>query len=178
MEPLIKQLKKGHAAQLEHNQALMEEQRQQTTLLRMEVARLSATANPRQPNPSAFIVKMTAEDDVETYLNTFERTATRERWAPGQWAGLIAPFLSGAAQHTYQDLDEVQAADYPVLKRGIMRRAGHSLIGQAQKFHNWTFDATLRPRAQMHDLIRLTKSWMTDNESMSDCTNAQGTICH
>ena len=42
-----------------------------------------------------------------------------------------------------------------------MRRYGYTLISRAQKCHDWTYDATASPRSQMHDLIRLTKSWLT-----------------
>ncbi|XP_064195362.1 uncharacterized protein LOC135256967 [Anguilla rostrata] len=108
-----------------------------------------------------FLLKLTEADDIEAYLQAFERTAAREKWPQAQWASLLAPFLSGAAQKTYQDLTAEQATHYEGLKKEILRRYGYTLIGRAQRFHDWTYDATASPRSQMHDLIRLTKSWLT-----------------
>ena len=48
---------------------------------------------------------MTADEDPEMFLTTFERAAERESWPKDQWAGLVAPLLSGEAQKAYFDLE-------------------------------------------------------------------------
>ncbi|KAF1388735.1 hypothetical protein PFLUV_G00065720 [Perca fluviatilis] len=167
MEALVQQLVESNLAQQAMHRELMEE-RHQTSLLRAELSQLTAAQAGRaagptvsSPKPSLFILKLTEKDDIEAYLQAFERTAAREEWPPEQWASLLAPFLSGSAQRTYQDLAVDQATNYDVLKKEILRRYGFNLISRAQRFHDWTYDATAPPRAQMHDLIRLTKSWLT-----------------
>jgi len=90
-------------------------------------------------NPARFLVKQTAEDDVEAFLHTFETTATREQWPESQWANLIAPFLTGIAQTTYQDLTVNQAVPFDKLKEEVLRRYRHTLITRSQRFHDWTF---------------------------------------
>ena len=122
---------------------------------------VAAGATASRPAPSRFLLKQTETDDIEAYLNTFERTAVRENWDPAQWASLLAPFLSGTAQKAYQDLTDVQASNYEGLKKEILRRYGYTLISRSQRFHDWTYDATASPRSQMHDLIRLAKGWLT-----------------
>ena len=111
-------------------------------------------------NPARFLIKQTAEDDIETYLLAFERTAQREEWPEEQWVSLLAPFLSGIAQTAYQDTAADASTSYPMLKADILQRYGVSMITRAQRFHDWTYDVTVTPRAQVHDLLRLANSWL------------------
>ncbi|KAJ7987881.1 hypothetical protein DPEC_G00331190 [Dallia pectoralis] len=70
------------------------------------------------PKVSSLIPRLTKEDDIEAYLTAFERTARREAWPVAEWAGLIAPQLTGPAQAAYLDLRE-KGEDYPKLKNEI-----------------------------------------------------------
>ncbi|MGL5295076.1 MAG: hypothetical protein ACRC9V_15200, partial [Aeromonas sp.] len=47
------------------------------------------------------LTKLTAQDDIEAYLHTFEVVATREVWNKSEWARILAPFLTGEAQQAY-----------------------------------------------------------------------------
>ena len=58
------------------------------------------------------LFKRLGTPDVEAFLATFERTAEREGWPQDQWAGLIAPFLTGDPQKAYFDLPPDDAKDY------------------------------------------------------------------
>jgi len=104
-------------------------------------------------------VKQTAEDDVEAFLHAFETTATREQWPESQWADLIAPFLTGIAQTTYQNLTVNQVVPFDQLKEEILRRYGHTLITRAQRFHDWAL-TLISPRAQMYSLTRIANTWL------------------
>lgn len=48
--------------------------------------------------------------------------AQRERWPQDNWAGLLAPLLTGKAQAVYYDIEEGAAADYARLKVEIQAR--------------------------------------------------------
>lgn len=122
---------------------------------------MAAGAAVSCPKPSKFILKLTEADDIEAYLQAFERTAAREKWSHEQRISLLAPFLSGTAQKTYQDLTADQAMHYEWLKKEILCRYGYTLISRAQRFHHLAYDARTSPRSQMHDLIRLAKTWLT-----------------
>lgn len=65
-----------------------------------ELCDLSANREPHERQPRHGLAKMTADDYVEAFLEVFERTARREGWAPGEWAHILAPLLTGEAQHT------------------------------------------------------------------------------
>ena len=51
------------------------------------------------PEPRAqatrLLPKMTADDDVEAFLQVFENTAHREGWPEDEWARALAPLLTG-----------------------------------------------------------------------------------
>ncbi|KAK0150978.1 hypothetical protein N1851_007922 [Merluccius polli] len=136
---------------------LMEMQKAQQEHHTTLVNRLLDRDQGRPIQPARFLVKQTEADDVETFLLTFERTATREGWPRAQWTDLIAPFLSGAAQSAYQDLCMEEAVSYDELKAEIQKRLGHTLLSRAQQVHDWTFNPAEPPRGQMYELTRLTK---------------------
>ena len=118
------------------------------------------TERAHRANPAGFLTKQTPSDDIEAFLGTFERTAEREGWPTDQWVGLIAPFLSGIAQTTYQDTASDPGLTYTALKSEILQRYGFNLITRAQRWHEWTFDPAASPRAQMHELVRRTNAWL------------------
>ena len=83
-------------------------------LLRKAVLRLTQHAVRDAPTsaPTSRLTKLGPDDDVEAYLETFERTAQRENWPVEQWAHIVAPFLTGPAQQAYQDLPVETARQY------------------------------------------------------------------
>lgn len=85
--------------------------------------------------PEKVLTKQTAEDDVESYLELFERVATREKWPRNNWANILMPFLTGDAQRACQDLPATDAANYVELKATIPAQYGYSLPAKAQRVH-------------------------------------------
>lgn len=58
-----------------------------------------------------FLSKMTAKDDQETFLLTFERIAEREKLPKTQWAGLVTLLLIGELQRACYNLESMGTQD-------------------------------------------------------------------
>ncbi|KAI7812640.1 hypothetical protein IRJ41_006229 [Triplophysa rosa] len=108
--------------------------------------------------------KMTAHDDVESFLQMFETTAVREGWERDECAQLLAPLLTGETQRAYFALPAGTANFYPELKREILARVGLSPICAAQHFHNWEYKPHLPARTQTAELSRLAQHWLLEGE--------------
>ncbi|KAJ8246519.1 hypothetical protein COCON_G00234910 [Conger conger] len=134
--------------------------------LQKAVAELCQNTGPGTParGPKEVLLKQTPDDEVEAYLETFERTAHLEKWPPEAWGSILAPFLSGEAQKAYRGLPPAEAHVYPTLKATILAQYGYSLPARAQRFHQWTYDPALPARAQVMALGRLTKSWLVEGD--------------
>ena len=87
-------------------------------LLREAVLRLTqhTVRTPLTTAPTNRLTKLGPDDDVEAYLETFERIAVRESWPEVQWAYILAPFLTGPAQQASHDLSPETAGQYSALK--------------------------------------------------------------
>ena len=102
--------------------ALLRDAVEERALLRQAVIRLEMRSPDVSPisAPTSRLTKLGPEDDVEAYLEVFERTARRERWPEDQWAHIVAPFLTGPAQQASQDLTPEQASQYQTLKQAVL----------------------------------------------------------
>ena len=155
MEQALAQLIQNQAQQAQGLQALQEAMTQLGQHL---------TRPDQPPEPSKVLTKQSADDDIEAYLEVFERTAGRERWPRAQWAGILGPFLTGDAQKAYRDLPLADVNDYDKMKVAILAHYGHNLQTRAQRFHMWTYDSTSPVRPHIAALMRLTRAWLTTGE--------------
>lgn len=49
----------------------------------------------------AMLPYISTDDDIDAYLEAFERTATAAKWDPGSWVARIGPLFIGQAQAAY-----------------------------------------------------------------------------
>ncbi|XP_042300689.1 uncharacterized protein LOC121918765 [Sceloporus undulatus] len=67
------------------------------------------------------LMKMGPQDDVEAFLNTFERVATAAQWPQEQWALILTPCLTGSAQEAVDTMSSEEAKDYQKVKETILQ---------------------------------------------------------
>ena len=82
-----------------------------------------AAATDARRTANQVLTKLTADNEIEAYLHTFEVVAGREGWPRADWAKVLAPFLSGEVSPYYALLTD-EAEDYTCLKAAVLARAG------------------------------------------------------
>lgn len=68
----------------------------------------------------ARLPKMTVSDDVEAFLDGFERAAITAGWDRKEWAIILGPLLTGPGQTTYGALSKEEARHYERVKETIL----------------------------------------------------------
>nr|XP_054607258.1 uncharacterized protein LOC129167139 [Nothobranchius furzeri] len=84
----------------------------------------SATSSTGQSlhTPHFKMEKLTAEDDIEHFLTTFERIAVAYRWRSSDWTFHLIPLLTGKARGAYVNMDIDDALDYQKVKTAILQK--------------------------------------------------------
>nr|KAG5702560.1 hypothetical protein BaRGS_003720 [Batillaria attramentaria] len=166
-----------------------EERRQEREAERRERERLweawQASANTSAANLSAsagssdsYRVKLqpfTENDDIDAYLQHFERVATTHKWNRDVWAARLVPLLDGAARDTYLRLSPTDAGDYEKLKKALLGRFHRTAEYYRRQFREVrkesmeTFEQFLdRLRTLLERWFQLTERDMTDVEEVLD----------
>ncbi|XP_028652029.1 uncharacterized protein LOC114647585 [Erpetoichthys calabaricus] len=106
------------------------------------------------------LLTLSEEDDIESYMLIFERTATLNLWPKTEWAYILAPYLKGDAQRAYCNLSEEEAADYDTLKDEIFKYYGITVDQQAREWRQWKFDPDKPIKTQAFEFWRKTRCWL------------------
>ena len=112
---LLKQREAIEAAKREHELELARLAQGRNDTERAEVREDRAKA-PKLPS---FV---DGKDDLDAYLQRFERFATTAKWEKTGWASRPSALLSGRALEVYSRLSEEAAQDYDRMKLALMKR--------------------------------------------------------
>ena len=74
----------------------------------------------KPPRPT--LQKLSKEDDVESYLDMFERVAGQQGWPKETWATQLAGLLSGEALDAFTSVPMESARNYDIVKEAILAR--------------------------------------------------------
>ena len=85
------------------------------------------------------------KDDLDAYLQRFERFATTAKWEKAGWATKLSALLSGRALDVYSRLSEEAASDYHKMKIALMKRYDLTEDGYRRKFRVSTPEADESP---------------------------------
>ena len=126
-DDLMRQKEAAEAAKREHE---------------LELARLAATNGDgrttaerddraKAPKLPAFV---DGKDDLDAYLQRFERFADTAKWHRTGWASKLSALLSGRALEVYSRLSEEAARDYCKVRMALMKRYDLTEDGYRRKF--------------------------------------------
>ena len=68
------------------------------------------------------LVPLSAKDDIEAYLVTFERIMSAHEIRKNRWPYHLAPQLTGKAQLAFAAMSSTEAKDYDAIKTAILAR--------------------------------------------------------
>lgn len=118
--------------------------------------------SPQLPmgKPSWFpVTKLGPEDNIEVFLETYERTAEVAQWPTGQWIYLIGPYLMGPAQATVKALAKNDASEYKKLK-SVIDRYEVTPETAREKFCSLAWAPTTQPQAMAAALRDAALRWL------------------
>eukprot|EP00731_Ephydatia_muelleri_P034136 Em0048g12a len=141
--------------QRERDELEKNQMREQMEMLRRVVEESRRPEEPRMrpTEGEAKLVKLTEQDDIESYLTTFERIMRAYEVKDERWAVKIAPQLTGKAQQAYAAMKAEDAGNYQLVKEAILRRYDISEQTYRQRFR----DAVMKKDETVGELnVRLT----------------------
>ncbi|XP_078244616.1 uncharacterized protein LOC140705774 [Pogona vitticeps] len=103
------------------------------------------------------IQKMSASDDPEAYLHTFERVAVAAGWPKEQWTLILVPCLTGLLQEVVDTLSPQEAAQYESVKTAILRTLNLTEEAYRKRFRELKWKPGVHPRT----LVQRMKANMT-----------------
>ena len=124
---LLKQKEAIEAAKREHELELARLAQGRNDTERADVREDRAKA-PKLPS---FV---DGKDDLDAYLQRFERFATTAKWEKTGWASKLSALLSGRALEVYSRISEEAAQDYDRVKLALMKRYDLTEDGYRRKF--------------------------------------------
>ena len=117
------------AAREKEAQQRVDEMRTQVDALMKLVSETKApgavpAAAPLGHGPQVKLVPLTVQDDIESYLVTFERIMDAYKVPKEQWTYYLAPQLTGKAQQAFAALPTGESQTYDKVKAAILLRYG------------------------------------------------------
>ncbi|KYO27357.1 hypothetical protein Y1Q_0021272 [Alligator mississippiensis] len=107
---------------------------------------------------------MTGEDDVEAYLEAFERAVMATKWDPGSWTAKLGPLIIGPTQAAYRASNRTEDSDYSKVKAAILYRLEISPETYRHKFRAKKGPEYSQPRLLVQTLRDLVKRWLQPEE--------------
>ena len=76
------------------------------------------------------------KDDMDAYIERFERFARSQGWREDTWAVSLSSLLTGKGLEVYTSMPPEQADDYPALKKAVLKRYQLTEEGFRLKFRD------------------------------------------
>ena len=102
-----------------------------------------------------------SKDNLDTYLNRFERYARAQEWPQSSWAINLSALLTGKALDTYARLTDEEAIDYEAVKAALLKRYDLTSEGFRRKLRNAKPEAGETASQFVHRMRVYAEKWLT-----------------
>jgi len=99
-------------------------------------------------------------DDIDAYLQRFERFATSAGWPEDIWAISLASLLQGRALDIYHQLSQTDAGNYSELKSALLRGFDCTAEGFRVKFRSCRFSRGETAKQLIARMTKLCERWI------------------
>ena len=144
-------------------------ERERERRLQMQMMEMMLQRNHQERNPAAesFRVKLEPledKDDVDAYLEYFERVAIIHGWPRRIWALRILPLMKGQARDCVQGLSTEDAADYDAIKKALLFRFRRTAEFYRKKFRSVRREENETFVQASNRMVVQAKKWFTLKE--------------
>ena len=197
----IDRAERAKARQEEREEKTRQEEREERELLRrheLEMERLrleraelectgsagepQQTSEPAQSVPAVKRPKLPAftdgKDDLDSYLNRFERLARVNGWDESEWAVSLSALLSGRALEVYTRMKEDDANDYTKLKTALLHRYGLTGEGYRIRMRDAKPEQDESPQQFIYRLSSYLQKWVTLTKTDQSFEGLKNLIIH
>ena len=106
---------------------IAQQQERQEKLMQAVIDRSSLTASgedgaKKAKPPKPTLQKLAPSDDIESFIDMFERVATQQGWSTEVWSTQLAGLLSGDALDAFTSIPLSEANDYSKVRAAILSR--------------------------------------------------------
>ena len=108
------------------------------------------------------------KDDLDAYLQRFERFAETAKWKKDGWASKLSALLSGRALEVYSRLSEESPKDYEKVKIALMKRHDLTEDGYRRKFRASKPEVDESPEQFIVRLDRYLLRWLELSNTARD----------
>ena len=111
------------------------------------------------------LLPLSAEDDIEHFLTTFERLAHVCRWPKDGWAVRLVPLLTGKARNAYVLMDIKDSESYEKVKAAILAKYEITPETYRRRFRSLKIETGETPRELYVRLKDLFSKWVKPGKS-------------
>ncbi|XP_064649953.1 uncharacterized protein LOC135501648 [Lineus longissimus] len=111
--------------------------RRDLELIEAKAKAVTKGVEPRAPKPPKLPYFNETHDDMDAYLQRFERYAETQKWPQEQWAMNLSALLKGKALEVYARLPSEDALDFAKLKAALLIRFELTVEGFRKRFRTY-----------------------------------------
>ena len=133
----------------------------------LEMEKLKQEHLKKESNNVSFTAQMPTlpvfddkHDDIDAYIDRFERFATVHKWTKTDWAIILSSLLSGKSLEAYTRLSDSEALDYDKVKAALRKRYNLTEEGYRLKFRKCEPEESENPTELFTRITKYLEQWI------------------